>query len=63
MPLFACEKCGAIDNTATSSYWWSKKKLCTECETGQWHNCFPKRFFNDKEWRKADFNNQFVEKI
>jgi len=54
MPLFVCDKCKAIENTALGSYWYSKHKgedaLCSECmpyrkitkEGGKWHNKFPK---------------------
>jgi hypothetical protein len=54
MSIFRCDKCGCIDNTATSNYWEqrypfgggeSKPVLCTECdpEVGKWHGCFDKR--------------------
>ena len=25
MPLFKCSKCGCVENTALSSYWWQKR--------------------------------------
>jgi len=43
MPLFKCEKCGCLENTALSSYWYKEKKLCSECGSGKWHGCFKKR--------------------
>lgn len=53
MPLFACEKCKCIENTACSNYWAAKFEteegqkplLCSECDPsiGQWHGRFPKR--------------------
>lgn len=50
MPLFRCEQCGCVENTAMSAYWWRKHKadsraLCSECdpEFGKWHGAFPKR--------------------
>lgn len=53
MSIFRCEKCGCVENTATSDYWsrahpfdGSKPKpvLCSECdpEIGKWHGRFPK---------------------
>lgn len=47
MPLFRCDKCGCVENTALCMYWAAKSsgnpKLCSECETGTWHGSFPKR--------------------
>lgn len=50
MPLFRCEGCGAVENTALSNYWLrgyppTKPALCSECdpEIGRWHGRFPKR--------------------
>jgi len=46
MSLFKCEKCGCLENTALCRYWIRKKgekALCSECNSGKWHNCFPKR--------------------
>jgi hypothetical protein len=53
MPLYACSKCGTVDNTALGDYWAQQldakrrgvefKPLCTECLTGVWHREFPKR--------------------
>ena len=51
MSIFVCEKCGAVENTATSNYWEQKypynggaeqPKLCSECdmEIGKWHGRF-----------------------
>lgn len=53
MPIFRCDKCGCVENSATSNYWEQKHpfgggyetaKLCSECdpEIGQWHGRFPK---------------------
>lgn len=48
MPLFNCEKCGAVENTALGAYWGRKHQkqpeLCSECHTGKWHGKFPKEF-------------------
>lgn len=52
MPLFKCEGCGCIENTALGHYWdaWigdgklgNGKHLCSECGDGTWHGRFPKR--------------------
>ena len=43
MPLFVCEKCGCVENTALGNYWLAKERLCGECYTGSWHGRFPKR--------------------
>lgn len=58
MPLFECNNCGAIDNTAISGYWEQQldfmrahpedrglvdfRPICSECFTGTWHDKFPK---------------------
>lgn len=45
MPLFVCEKCNTIDNTACGGNYWyhpDEQIKCCECHTGQWHNRFPK---------------------
>lgn len=43
MPLFKCQKCGAVENTACGQYWGEDEKLCSECATGNWHGKFEKR--------------------
>lgn len=51
MPVFRCEKCGCVENTAIA-WWWSEGRICTECKTGKWHKRFPKQsaigMFEDK---------------
>ena len=48
MPLFICDACGSVDNTATTQYWTCKMEgkalLCSACdpEIGKWHNLFPR---------------------
>lgn len=49
MPIFKCTKCGMVENTATSHYWWTvhqekKPALCSVCdpEIGKWHEEFPR---------------------
>jgi len=64
MPLFLCDKCGVIENTALSAYW-SKDQLldgaalCSECthikfsdgdeQYGKWHGKFPREFMTDEQ--------------
>ena len=54
MPLFVCEKCGYIENTATSRYWIEDEgiKLCSKCdpELGcKWHGCFPRTKYDGSQ--------------
>lgn len=49
MSIFRCTKCGCIENTALSNYFWNvyeekKPALCSECdpEIAKWHGEFPK---------------------
>lgn len=46
MSTFLCTRCGAIENTATSSYWIDtrdgKPPICSKCKTGTWHGEFPR---------------------
>ena len=50
MPLFICDCCGAVDNTACGGNFWIKNMedrpdkihdLCCKCYTGKWHDNFP----------------------
>ena len=49
MPLFRCEACGCVENTACCNYWMRKNDgetiLCSECDPdiGEWHGRFEKR--------------------
>ena len=58
MPVFRCEKCGCMENSATSNYVSRKYPcsktgdtlpslplLCSECDPaiGRWHGIFPKQ--------------------
>lgn len=55
MPLFVCDQCNSVDNTACGGNFWAralKRKgqgsgmvLCAECHTGKWHGLFDKRPF------------------
>lgn len=58
MPLFQCDRCLAVDNTACGGNYWSRLMdadaptgpvLCCECHTGKWHDRFPKRQFEYKD--------------
>lgn len=64
MPLFICEKCGTIENTATGWYWWpsieGQPVLCSECHKGKWHGHFEKRKYTDlsqEEFEKMELMN------
>jgi len=48
MPLFECQKCHCVENTALSDGYWMNRTEggplhCSECATGTWHGRFPKR--------------------
>ena len=50
MPIFMCEQCGCIENTACSGYWSrkeceDKRALCSECDPniGKWHGMFERQ--------------------
>lgn len=61
MPLFRCDICGCIENTALGHYWPRdfkeykgtifEKALCSECNPrqGKWHNRFPKEIATEKD--------------
>ena len=48
MPLFECEICRNVDNTALTNFWEAQlentPKLCSECDPGigRWHGLFDK---------------------
>ena len=55
MPLFVCDRCGCVENTALGSYWgkdmpslWKAedygKALCSECAPQQFKSGEPTRF-------------------
>lgn len=50
MSTFLCERCGAIENTATSNYWMQclekTPHICSKCETGKWHDKFPRQHWS-----------------
>ena len=46
MPLFICDACGCVENTATSDFWIQARqdlpdRRCSKCRTGTWHDVFP----------------------
>jgi hypothetical protein len=51
VPVFICENCGCIENTAVSNYWsrGNGPALCSECDPkiGKWHGRFPKIPYSD----------------
>jgi len=51
VPIFACDECGCLENTALSLYWVRErgsKALCSQCDPaiGCWHGRFPRRQWN-----------------
>jgi len=57
MPLFECDKCGCVDNTAITNFWTAlleeKPKLCSVCdpEIGKWHRRFERVTASEYEKR------------
>ena len=51
MSTFICTKCGALENTATSEYWYfimeGEEPICSKCSTGEWHNRFPRKHWSE----------------
>ena len=48
MPLFICDGCGCVENTASSDFWIQRReglpdRRCSKCRTGKWHGRFPQR--------------------
>jgi hypothetical protein len=52
MPLFKCDKCGAIENTALGDFWGAEEKRCSECAFGAWHGAFPKKYATKEGYYK-----------
>lgn len=54
MPIFVCDQCNVIENTATSLFWntvaTNKPALCSQCDPklGKWHNIFPREKWDGK---------------
>ena len=70
MSLFQCDKCGCVENTATSSYVWNKyhlkknEDLCSFCDDtiGKWHDKFPRTFLEKGKWEtNRDGNLQNID--
>lgn len=67
MPLFICDNCDTIENTACCWYWSRNDKslghdgraLCSVCEPtiGKWHGRFPRQFATEETVKsaKADY--------
>ena len=56
-PLFVCQRCQKIENTALSPTFWqgfhqnkNELKICFECITGREHKRFKKEKFDPKIW-------------
>ena len=51
MSVYICEKCGCIENTSLGGYWDNEfnnePKMCSECNTGKWHNQFEKTHWTE----------------
>jgi len=69
MSLFECEKCHCVENTAVGAYWGRDEKICSECDTGEWHGVFNKRpatgMFIDQNnhlWSKAQLDAGYLPK-
>lgn len=65
MSIYICEKCGTLENTALGGYWRNALRkeppMCSECNTGKWHNEFPKQHWSeigiDELLRRESLNN------
>ena len=64
MPLFACSKCDAVENTALGAYWLNEARgnpvLCSECDTGTWHGHFPKESAREGGWAPEKPGSPFL---
>lgn len=65
MPIFLCDECGYVENTACSFFWhWTKteKKLCSACDPriGKWHGRFERRLPTEEDRKQAEL---FMERI
>ena len=64
MPLFRCDKCDAVENTACGCYWGRERlqggrALCSECGKGEWHGRFPKEIAGDN-WEPEKPGSDFI---
>lgn len=68
MPLFACTKCRAVENTACGDYWMNagrgKPVLCSECSPliGKWHGRFPKESADNGNWEPEPQKPHFLQR-
>lgn len=60
MPLFVCDECGCVENTALANFYWYRsgipdipdelrnKAMCSQCDPDikKWHGKFPKEQYN-----------------
>jgi len=77
MPLFVCDKCNCIENTALCGYWFREKewdddgnvikedpKLCSNCDPKfKGHKRFPMEKFDPKKWGYRDKGSDFIEEL
>ena len=71
MPLFICDCCGAVDNTACGGNYWHGRyfaegkginpehspALCCKCYTGKWHDHFPYEICTQEVFLKIGASN------
>jgi hypothetical protein len=71
MPLFICDCCGALDNTACGGKYHTRHSyanaeqlpdLCCKCNRGDWHNKFPYELCTAELYEEIGEDN-FVYKI
>jgi len=59
MPLYECQKCGTVENTACGNFWNAEsvsEAVCSECHTGTWHGRFDK-MKADGGWVRDEFQH------
>lgn len=58
MPLFDCQKCGYVENTALAPWFWLEKiQECSQCHEGKWHGVFQRY----KRLESSDINTTDVD--
>lgn len=66
MSLFACEKCGVVENTALSSksrgiyvldgkFGMNNPRLCSLCGDGKWHGLWPRHTVEEGGYVQGKF--------
>lgn len=63
MPIFKCTVCGCLDNAAVAEggFWGQEREnvKCCECQTGKWHDIFPKETPEQKGYEPDPADNRF----